>query len=31
MPLFAAWTGTSFFIASKDRARKSRNLVADPD
>ena len=29
VPLFAAWAGTSFFIASKDRARKSRNLEAD--
>ena len=30
MPVFAAWAGTSFFIASKDRARKSRNLEAEP-
>jgi Pyridoxamine 5'-phosphate oxidase len=30
MPLFAAWANTSFFIASKDRARKSRNLEAEP-
>jgi Pyridoxamine 5'-phosphate oxidase len=30
MPLFAAWNGTSFFIASKDRARKSRNLEGEP-
>jgi hypothetical protein len=30
MPLFAAWTGTSFVIASKDRARKNRNLEAEP-
>ena len=29
MPLFAAWAGASFFIASKDRARKSRNLEAE--
>jgi hypothetical protein len=27
---FAAWAGTSFFIASKDRARKSRNLEGEP-
>ena len=30
MPLFAAWAGSSFFIASKDRARKSRNLELEP-
>jgi general stress protein 26 len=30
MPLFAAWANTSFFIASKDRTRKSRNLEAEP-
>jgi hypothetical protein len=30
MPVFAAWAGGSFFIASKDRARKSRNLDAEP-
>jgi hypothetical protein len=30
MPLFAAWANTSFFIASKDRARRSRNLEAEP-
>src|SRR5829696_6041909 len=30
MPLFAAWANTSFFIASKDRARKSRNLEVEP-
>ncbi|HMI33909.1 MAG TPA: pyridoxamine 5'-phosphate oxidase family protein [Propionibacteriaceae bacterium] len=30
MPLFAAWANTSFFIASKNRARKSRNLDAEP-
>src|SRR5215218_3185183 len=30
MRLFAAWANTSFFIASKDRARKSRNLEAEP-
>jgi hypothetical protein len=29
MPVFAAWAGRSFFIASKDRARKSRNLEAN--
>ena len=29
MPLFAAWSGSSLFIASKDTTRKSRNLVAD--
>jgi hypothetical protein len=29
MPLFAAWAGASFFIASKDRARKSRNLEGE--
>src|SRR5688500_11326799 len=29
MPPFAAWAGASFFIASKDRARKSRNLEAE--
>ena len=30
MPVFAAWSGTSFFVASKNRARKSRNLEAEP-
>ena len=30
MPLFAAWAGSTFFIASKDRARKSRNLEVEP-
>lgn len=30
MPVFAAWANPSFFIASKDRARKSRNLEAEP-
>jgi hypothetical protein len=30
MPLFAAWSGTSFFVASNNRARKSRNLEAEP-
>jgi nitroimidazol reductase NimA-like FMN-containing flavoprotein (pyridoxamine 5'-phosphate oxidase superfamily) len=30
MPLFAAWAEGSFFIASKDRARKSRNLEVEP-
>ena len=29
MPLFAAWSGKSFFLASKNRARKSRNLEAE--
>jgi Pyridoxamine 5'-phosphate oxidase len=29
MPLFAAWSGSSLFIASKDSTRKSRNLVAE--
>jgi Pyridoxamine 5'-phosphate oxidase len=29
MPLFAAWSGSSLFIASKNTTRKSRNLVAD--
>ena len=29
VPVFAAWAGTSFFVASKDRARKSRNLEAE--
>jgi hypothetical protein len=29
MPLFAAWAGASFFIASKDQARKSRNLEGE--
>ena len=29
MPLFAAWSGTSFFVASKNRTRKSRNLEAE--
>jgi nitroimidazol reductase NimA-like FMN-containing flavoprotein (pyridoxamine 5'-phosphate oxidase superfamily) len=29
MPLFAAWSGTSFLVASKNRARKSRNLEAE--
>ena len=30
MPLFAAWADTRFFIASKERARKSRNLEVEP-
>jgi hypothetical protein len=30
MPLFAAWANSSLFIASKDRARKSCNLEAEP-
>ena len=29
MPLFAAWADTVFFIASKQRARKSRNLEVE--
>jgi hypothetical protein len=29
MPVFAAWSGTSFFLASNNRARKSRNLEAE--
>lgn len=29
MPVFAAWAGSRFFVASKDSARKSRNLDAD--
>jgi hypothetical protein len=29
MPLFAAWSAPVLFIASKDSARKSRNLDAD--
>ena len=29
MPLFAAWSGSSLFIASKDTSRKSRNLGTD--
>jgi hypothetical protein len=28
-PVFAAWAGASFFVASKDTARKSRNLAAN--
>lgn len=30
MPCFAAWSGSSFFVASKATARKSRNLDANP-
>jgi hypothetical protein len=30
MPMFAAWADTRFFIASKERARKSRNLEVEP-
>jgi hypothetical protein len=30
MPAFAAWSGTSFFVASNSLARKSRNLEAEP-
>jgi hypothetical protein len=29
MPCFAAWSGSSFFVASKSTARKSRNLDAN--
>ena len=29
MPVFAAWAGSTFFVASKDTARKSRHLNAD--
>jgi hypothetical protein len=29
MPCFAAWSGSSFFIASRGTARKSRNLDAN--
>jgi hypothetical protein len=28
-PVLAAWAGSAFFVASKDTARKSRNLAAD--
>jgi hypothetical protein len=28
-PVFAAWAGSTFFVASKDTARKSRNLAAN--
>jgi hypothetical protein len=30
MPMFAAWADTRFFIASKERARKSPNLEVEP-
>jgi nitroimidazol reductase NimA-like FMN-containing flavoprotein (pyridoxamine 5'-phosphate oxidase superfamily) len=30
MPVFAAWSGSVLFVASKDTARKSRNLDANP-
>jgi Pyridoxamine 5'-phosphate oxidase len=30
MPCFAAWAGTTFFVASKPTKRKSRNLDAEP-
>lgn len=30
MPCFAAWSGASFFVASKGTTRKSRNLDANP-
>jgi hypothetical protein len=29
VPVFAAWGGSTFFVASKDTARKSRHLDAD--
>lgn len=29
VPVFAAWSETAFFVASKDTARKSRNLAAN--
>ena len=29
-PVFAAWNGRSFYVASKETARKSRNLNTDP-
>lgn len=29
VPVFAAWAGTTFFVASKDTARKSQHLDAD--
>jgi nitroimidazol reductase NimA-like FMN-containing flavoprotein (pyridoxamine 5'-phosphate oxidase superfamily) len=29
VPVFAAWGGSTFFVASKDTARKSRHLQAD--
>lgn len=29
MPVFAAWSESVFYVASKDTARKSRNLAAD--
>ena len=29
VPVFAAWAGTTFFLASKDTARKSHHLDAD--
>jgi hypothetical protein len=31
MPCFAAWSGSSFFVASKATTRKSRNLDANPN
>src|SRR5918995_1827122 len=30
MPCFAAWSGSSFFVASKATSRKSRNLDGNP-
>jgi Pyridoxamine 5'-phosphate oxidase len=29
MPVFAVWSGSALYVASKDTARKSRNLNAD--
>ncbi|MDQ3772706.1 MAG: pyridoxamine 5'-phosphate oxidase family protein [Actinomycetota bacterium] len=29
MPVFAAWSGSGFFVASKETAQKSRNLAAE--
>lgn len=29
VPVFAAWSGSAFFVASKETTRKSRNLAAD--
>src|SRR3712207_2452486 len=29
VPVFAAWAGSTFFVASKDTARKSHHLDAD--
>ena len=30
MPVFSVWSGSALFVASKDTARKSRNLAAEP-